>query len=97
MAFGMPATQTGVLNAWDAGKAVDGNIDEDYNNYHCSHTSTNRPAEWEVTFAATIVLLNVTVFNRLYCCEYTYPWFLYTEVDLQLFWYTTLSWYRWSL
>ena len=80
MAYGMEATNhPGTYEHWHnarhwvGGLAVDGNIDPNIEHDHCSHPwNDNRDpdpppdtyASWVVSFNQSVVIYNVTVYNR---------------------------------
>jgi len=69
LALGKPAAQSStygnVHSLGEAGKAVDGNPDADFNDGHCSHTFRNNPSWWRVDLGPNgVPVSEVSIVNR---------------------------------
>lgn len=69
VALGRPAAQSSVLEPGsDAGKAVDGNRDSDWEHGSCAHTAEEPEPWWHVDLGRRHSVYAVLVQNRRDCC-----------------------------
>ena len=65
VALGKQATQSSTRYSGDAGRAVDGNSDGDYNNGSVTHTDPEAAGTWwEVDLGASVKIDSIRVYNR---------------------------------
>lgn len=67
LALGKSATQFSPQN--DAGKAVDGNTDGNYNNGSVTHTNQGANPWWEVDLEDVYDVTTIKLYNRTDCCK----------------------------
>jgi len=69
LALGRPSWQSSMQYGGHASRAVDGRIDQDYNQGgSCTHTRRDRTPWWAVDLGQTYTITTVTVYNREDCC-----------------------------
>jgi fibronectin-binding autotransporter adhesin len=69
VALGKVASQSTTGHVWgDAYKAIDGNIDGNFNNHSVTHTSIESNPWWEVDLGASQPIYQIKMFNRTDCC-----------------------------
>ena len=75
LAINKPAWQISEFAEGVASRAVDGNLDADYENGSCTHTSNIHITPWlTVDLGNRYLIQKVTITNRADCCG---MWFLY--------------------
>ena len=66
VAYGKTANQSGILNEWDASRAVDGGTNPDANHGSCAHPNRPNwnPALWSADLGHMHEIFNITLFTR---------------------------------
>ncbi|CAA6691276.1 MULTISPECIES: glycosyl hydrolase family 95 catalytic domain-containing protein [unclassified Lentimonas] len=64
VALHQSATQSSTSAGGDAGRAVDGNVDGDYNNKSVTHTSESTNPWWEVDLGGVVRVEQLNIYNR---------------------------------
>ena len=62
------AMQSSTLGNYDARLAIDGNPDPGHLHGSCIHTLIQDDPWWIVTFKSLVLVKEVTIVNRAYCC-----------------------------
>src|SRR5262249_36767046 len=69
LAAGKPATQSSTELGGDASRAVDGNLDGDWNAGSVTSTAFQAQAWWQVDLGAISDIREVVIYNRTDCCS----------------------------
>jgi hypothetical protein len=80
VAAGKPATQSSTLYGGDAQRAVDGNVDGNWNDGSVTHTDKALGAWWKVDLQGSYPVAMVDVYNRTDCCADRLAYF-YVELS----------------
>jgi alpha-tubulin suppressor-like RCC1 family protein len=68
VALGKPATQSSTHAGGEASRAVDGNTSGNWPDGSVTHTSSDKPAWWEVNLLNQFLIDKIVVWNRTDCC-----------------------------
>jgi len=69
VAAGKPTKQSSTYSNGEPSRAVDGNKAMNWNSWSCTHTSQTNDPWWRVDLMERTNVNQVTVFNRVNCCE----------------------------
>jgi hypothetical protein len=91
LAAGKPATQSSTAFGGAASRAVDGNLDGDWNNGSVTHTGNDAEAWWQVDLGAVRDIGKVVIHNRTDCCTTRLADFDILISNDGVTWHTTAS------